>query len=69
MARRNPPRKVRYFAPVAPRLARNIIIESTFEVGRCYRCTMRVDHYRPRRATTPQLAIYRQQAPEFAKDR
>ena len=27
MARRNPPRKVTYFEPVAPRLARNTIIE------------------------------------------
>jgi hypothetical protein len=43
MARRNPPRKVTYFEPVAPRLARNTIIESTFEVGRRYRCTVRVD--------------------------
>jgi hypothetical protein len=43
MARRTPPRKLRYFEPVAPRLARNTIIESTFEVGRRYRCTMRVD--------------------------
>jgi hypothetical protein len=34
MARRNPPRKVTYFEPVPPRLARNIIIESTFDVGR-----------------------------------
>jgi hypothetical protein len=33
MARRNPPRKVTYFEPVPPRLARNTIIESTFEVG------------------------------------
>jgi hypothetical protein len=40
MARRTPPRKVRYFEPVAPRLARNTVIESTFEVGRRYRCTM-----------------------------
>ena len=38
-----PPRKVTYFEPVAPRLARNTIIESTFEVGRRFRCTMRVD--------------------------
>ena len=38
MVRRTPPRKVRYFEPVAPRLARN-----TFEVGRRFRCTMRVD--------------------------
>ena len=43
MARRNPPRKVTYFEPVAPRLARNAVIESTFDVGRRFRCTMRVD--------------------------
>ena len=43
MARRSPPRKVTYFEPVAPRLARNRVIESTFEVGRRFRCTMRVD--------------------------
>jgi len=43
MARRNPPRKVTDFEPVAPRLARNTIIESTFEVGRRFRCTMRID--------------------------
>ena len=30
MARRIPPRKVTYFEPVAPRLARNTVIESTF---------------------------------------
>src|SRR5271163_3702673 len=43
MARRSPPRKVTYFEPVPPRLPRNTIIESTFEVGRRFRCTMRVD--------------------------
>jgi hypothetical protein len=43
MAHRSPPRKVTYFEPVLPRLARNTIIESTFEVGRRFRCTMRVD--------------------------
>jgi hypothetical protein len=43
MARRSPPRKVTYFEPVPPRLARNTIVESTFEVGRRFRCTMRVD--------------------------
>ena len=43
MARRSPPRKVTYFEPVPPRLARNTVIESTFEVGRRFRCTMRVD--------------------------
>jgi hypothetical protein len=32
-----------YFEPVPPRLARNTIIESTFEVGRRFRCTMRID--------------------------
>jgi hypothetical protein len=34
MARRSQPRKVTYFEPVPPRLARNTIIESTFEVCR-----------------------------------
>jgi hypothetical protein len=43
MTRRSPPRKVTYFDPVRPRLARNTIIESTFDVGRRFRCTMRVD--------------------------
>jgi hypothetical protein len=43
MARRSLPRKVTYFEPIPPRLARNTIIESTFEVGRRFRCTMRVD--------------------------
>jgi hypothetical protein len=43
MVRRSPPRKVTYFEPVPPRLARNTIIESTFDVGRGFRCTMRVD--------------------------
>src|ERR1700749_824098 len=43
MARRSPPRKVTYFEPVPPRLARNTVIESTFEVGCRFRCTLRVD--------------------------
>jgi hypothetical protein len=43
MTRSPPPRKVTYFEPVPPRLARNTIIESTFDVGRRFRCTMRVD--------------------------
>ena len=43
MARRSPPRKVTYFEPIPPRLARNTIIESTFEVGRRFRCTMRIN--------------------------
>ena len=41
--RRRPPGQVTYFEPIPPRLARNTIIESTFDVGRLYRCTMRVD--------------------------
>ena len=43
MPRRSPPRKVTYFEPVPPRLARNTIIESTFEVGHRFRCTMRIN--------------------------
>ena len=43
MARRRLPRKVTYFEPVRPRLARNTFIESTFGVGRHFSCTMRVD--------------------------
>src|ERR1700674_2634827 len=43
MARRSLPRKVTYFEPLPPRLARNTVIESTFEVGRRFRCTMRID--------------------------
>jgi hypothetical protein len=43
MARRTPLRKVTYFEPVPARLARNTIIESTFEVGRRFRHTIRVD--------------------------
>ena len=43
MARRSPPRKVSYFEPVPPRLARNTVIESTFEVGRRFRCTMQIN--------------------------
>ena len=43
MARRRPPRKVTYFEPALPRLARNTIIETTFGVGRRFRCTMRVN--------------------------
>ena len=40
---RHPPRKVTFFEPVAPLLARNTVIESTFEVGRRFHCTMRID--------------------------
>jgi hypothetical protein len=41
MARRSPPRKITYFEQVPPpRLGRNTVIESTFEVGRRFRCTI-----------------------------
>ena len=43
MVRRSPPRKVSYFEPVLPRLGQNTVIESTFDVGARFRCTMRVD--------------------------
>ena len=43
MPHRSPPRKVTYFEPAPPRLARNTIIVTTFEVGRRFRCTMRVN--------------------------
>ena len=43
MARRTPACKVTYFEPVPPHSARNTIIELTLEVGRRFRCTMRVD--------------------------
>ena len=33
MARRSPPRNVTYFEPVPPRLARNTVIESTFDAA------------------------------------
>jgi hypothetical protein len=36
------------YSPKSPRLARNTIIESTFEVGRRFRCTIRVDCSEPR---------------------
>jgi hypothetical protein len=39
MARRSPPRKVTYFEPLPPRLAR----KSTSEVGRLFRLTMGID--------------------------
>jgi hypothetical protein len=42
MGHRSPPQKLTYFEPVPPCLARNTIIEPTFDVGRRFRCTMRV---------------------------
>src|SRR5262249_59517731 len=39
MSRRRPPPKIAYFEPFPPHLARNTIIESTFDVDRCFRCT------------------------------
>ena len=70
MARRSPPRKVTYFEPVAPRLARNTIIESTFEVGRRFRCTMRVDCSRldPRAVIRPVPGEWRPHMPERLDD-
>jgi hypothetical protein len=43
MARPSPTLKVMYFESVPPRLARNTVIELTFEAGRRFRCTMRID--------------------------
>ena len=66
MARRSPPRKVTYFEPVPPRLARNTIIESTFEVGRRFRCKMRVDcaQLEPSTVIRPVLGEWQPQIPE-----
>jgi hypothetical protein len=66
MARRSPPRKVTYFEPVVPRLGRNTIIESTFEVGRRFRCTMRVDCGRidPETVIPPAPGEWRPHMPE-----
>ena len=69
MARRNPPRKVTYFEPVLPRLARNTIIESTFEVGRRFRCTVRVDCGRVDPGGGTGVSRYRDRAGGFAIDR
>src|SRR5271169_5560453 len=46
MTRRRPRRKVAYPEPVPQRLAPNTIIESTLDVGRRCRCTMRVERGR-----------------------
>ena len=62
MAFRSPPRKVTYFEPARPRLARNTIIESTFEVGRRFHCTMRVDC-----AQLDSGAVIRPMAPPYAR--
>jgi hypothetical protein len=66
MVHRAPPRKVRYFEPVAPRLARNTVIESTFGVGRRYRCTIRVDCGRldPAMVIRPELGEWHPRMPE-----
>ena len=66
MARRSPLRKVRYFEPVAPRFGRNTVIESTFEVGRRYRCTMRVDCGRldPGMVIRPEAGEWRPRMPD-----
>ena len=66
MARRNPPRKVSYFEPVPPHLARNTIIESTFEVGRRFRCTVRVDcgHLDPGTVIRPEPGEWHPRMPQ-----
>ena len=70
MARRSPPRKVTYFEPALPRLARNTIIESTFEVGRRFRCTMRVDcgQLDPGAVTRPIVGEWQPRMPERLAD-
>ena len=71
MARRSPPRKVTYFEPVPPRLARNTIIESTFEVGRRFRCRLRVDRGQldPGAVIRPALGEWRPRMPERLDDK
>ena len=66
MVRRSPPRKVTYFEPVPPRLARNTIIESTFEVGRRFRCTMRINcgELDPAKVIRPVLGEWQPHLPE-----
>jgi hypothetical protein len=66
IARRRPPRKVTYFEPVRPRLARNAIIESTFEVGRRFSCTRRVDcgQLDPGAVIRPESGQWRPRMPE-----
>ena len=59
MTRRSPPRKVTYFEPVPPRLGRNTIIESTFEVDSRFRCTMRIDCGQSARSGYPHLQAAR----------
>jgi hypothetical protein len=66
MGRRRPPRKVTYFEPVRPRLARNTIIESTFGVGRRFSCTMR-GRLRPARPRRGNPAGARSMAPAHAR--
>jgi hypothetical protein len=66
MARRSPPRKVTYFEPVPPRLVRTTVIESTFEVGRRFRYTMRVDcgQLDPGAVIRPALGEWQPRMPE-----
>jgi hypothetical protein len=67
MPGRSPPRKVTYFEPVPPRLTRNTIIESTFDVGRRFRCTMRVDCGRldPGAVNRPVIGEWHPHMPEW----
>ena len=64
--RRSPPRKVTYFEPVPPRFARDIIIESTFDVGHRFRCTMRIDcsQLDPRAVIRPEPVEWHPSMPE-----
>jgi hypothetical protein len=63
---RRPSRKVTYFEPVPPRMARNTIIESTFEVGQRFRCTMRIDCGRldPQSVIRPVMGEWHPHIPE-----
>ena len=80
--RRSPPRKVTCFDPLRPRLvrntitipphlARNTIIESAFDVGRRFRCTMRIDcgEIRPGAVIRPVLGKWRLTSPNASTKR
>ena len=66
LTRSRPPRRVTYFEPILPCLARNTIIESTFDVGSRFRCTMRVDCGRldPGAVIRPDPGEWRPRMPE-----
>jgi len=66
MARRSLPRKVTYFEPVPPRFARNTVLETTFAVGRRFRCALRVDcgQIDPGTVIQPPLGEWQPHVPE-----